>query len=638
MRIHLIWLILLFFIFSINCEKQHSGKRKIKLITNGKYYKVSNYNNEKTTVLKLDSEKKRSIAILTFENHTGDKSLDWLSQGIADMLIYDLSQSNFLNVISMPRILDILKNMKIQSHKTIDYDMLSKIANEAQVEAVIKGNFLNVMDSLIIIMHLYSTDLKMILKEEKVSGQGLEQVFSMVDELSKKVKTDLRVSLKEASEQDFNIADISTKSLEAYKYYTEGFDLVYKAYLGDAIKKLNQAIKIDSSFAMAHFWASLIYLKLGKTNDAYTSINKAVKFSKHATQKEKMKIQWIQASCWNEHEKAFNLLIDFVKIYPNDKEMRYFLASTYYARRDIEKAQEQLKFTLQLDPNYIQAYMLQSELFREKGDYDSAIKYLKKCIALKPDEAAPYHNLGMIYESKADYKKALKYFNKAISIKPDFHFSILSLAYIYSSLGKYDEARKKYVSALKILPSEELKARVYSGLAKIDLSQGKYNMAISHMKEALKYPSSNEGRASYLTMLANIYFQKEMYDSTITVTSMSIAGWRENLSARIMKAQASRGGQFGTMRIWRPDQLARTYLPLIVPLFLSAFRRAEELVMAMEARCYVSGAKRTRFVVLTARPVDHAVVAGSFAILLIMVFYPFPPIRELLAPFGIRGL
>ena len=40
-----------------------------------------------------------------------------------------------------------------------------------------------------------------------------------------------------------------------------------------------------------------------------------------------------------------------------------------------------------------------------------------------------------------------------------------------------------------------------------------------------------------------------------------------------MKAQASRGGEFGVQRIWRPDKLAKAYLPLIVPLFLRRFRR-----------------------------------------------------------------
>lgn len=63
---------------------------------------------------------------------------------------------------------------------------------------------------------------------------------------------------------------------------------------------------------------------------------------------------------------------------------------------------------------------------------------------------------------------------------------------------------------------------------------------------------------------------------------------------RIAKAQASRCGQIGERNRWRPDKVLRARLPLIVPLFLSALRRGEELVLAMEARCYVSGIRRTR--------------------------------------------
>lgn len=107
---------------------------------------------------------------------------------------------------------------------------------------------------------------------------------------------------------------------------------------------------------------------------------------------------------------------------------------------------------------------------------------------------------------------------------------------------------------------------------------------------------------------------------------------------RIMKAQASRGGEFGVQRIWRPDRLAKAYLPLIVPLFLSAFRRAEDLVLAMEARCYVSGAGRTRYVVLRARPIDYVVIVGAFAFMLWMMFYPLPALRDLLLRLGIEGL
>ncbi|MGQ0603121.1 MAG: energy-coupling factor transporter transmembrane component T family protein [Anaerolineales bacterium] len=67
---------------------------------------------------------------------------------------------------------------------------------------------------------------------------------------------------------------------------------------------------------------------------------------------------------------------------------------------------------------------------------------------------------------------------------------------------------------------------------------------------------------------------------------------------RVAKAQASRLGNTGATNRWRPDQTLRARLPLIVPLFLSALRRGEDLILAMEARGYVSGGARTRLVQL----------------------------------------
>ena len=78
---------------------------------------------------------------------------------------------------------------------------------------------------------------------------------------------------------------------------------------------------------------------------------------------------------------------------------------------------------------------------------------------------------------------------------------------------------------------------------------------------------------------------------------------------RLAKAQASRGGNIGENNRWRPDRVVRARLPLIVPLVLSALRRGEELITAMEARCYVSGARRSNLIVMHGNIGDVLVVA-----------------------------
>ena len=64
---------------------------------------------------------------------------------------------------------------------------------------------------------------------------------------------------------------------------------------------------------------------------------------------------------------------------------------------------------------------------------------------------------------------------------------------------------------------------------------------------------------------------------------------------KIMKAQKARGADFESGGL---IQKAKSLIPLLVPLFISSFRRADELAMAMEARCYRGGAGRTRMKVL----------------------------------------
>ncbi len=94
---------------------------------------------------------------------------------------------------------------------------------------------------------------------------------------------------------------------------------------------------------------------------------------------------------------------------------------------------------------------------------------------------------------------------------------------------------------------------------------------------------------------------------------------------RLTRAQWSRGANFGRNSRWRFIEQTRRMIPLLVPLFLAALQRAEELIVAMEARGYLGGRGRTRFVELhlTARDVAAAGAAVLFAALLLLIPFPF---------------
>ncbi|MFU0799760.1 MAG: energy-coupling factor transporter transmembrane protein EcfT [Xylanivirga thermophila] len=85
---------------------------------------------------------------------------------------------------------------------------------------------------------------------------------------------------------------------------------------------------------------------------------------------------------------------------------------------------------------------------------------------------------------------------------------------------------------------------------------------------------------------------------------------------KIMKAQMARGADFESGNIM---QRAKSLVPLLVPLFISAFRRADELAMAMEARCYRGGDNRTRMKTLKTEKRDYIAIAISVALSVIIL-------------------
>ncbi len=93
---------------------------------------------------------------------------------------------------------------------------------------------------------------------------------------------------------------------------------------------------------------------------------------------------------------------------------------------------------------------------------------------------------------------------------------------------------------------------------------------------------------------------------------------------RIMKAQASRGADFGRRGRLRFIQQTRQLVPIVVPLFVGTFRRAEDLIMAMEARCYVGGRGRTRLAQLEFKPRDWLALFVVAAYTAFMLLFKFP--------------
>jgi energy-coupling factor transport system permease protein len=133
---------------------------------------------------------------------------------------------------------------------------------------------------------------------------------------------------------------------------------------------------------------------------------------------------------------------------------------------------------------------------------------------------------------------------------------------------------------------------------------------LTHGAEALMAPLSRVGFPGHEIALA------------MTVALRFVPTLAEEMD-RITKAQASRGASIGEAPWWRPDRIIRERLPLLVPLFVNALRRAEELVTAMESRAYIGDKGRTTFVHFKAAAIDWLFLGACVALWLAFWLLPW---------------
>ena len=144
-------------------------------------------------------------------------------------------------------------------------------------------------------------------------------------------------------------------------------------------------------------------------------------------------------------------------------------------------------------------------------------------------------------------------------------------------------------------------------------------------------PDLSRGVERLLAPLARLRFPAHEVALVLTIALRFVPILAEEME-RIVRAQVSRGANFGGQSRLRFIRQTQQLLPLLVPLFLIALRRAEELALAMEVRCYVGGTGRTQLVRLRARPTDFVVLGLTIAFAALMLSLDFTAADRALLP------
>jgi TolB-like protein/Tfp pilus assembly protein PilF len=375
----------------------------------------------KTTLADMSSQP--SIAVLPFDNMSGDPEQEYFSDGITEDLITDLSKIRELFVVAR--------------HATFTYKgkrvMPQQVARELGVGHVLEGSVRKAGTRLRITAQLIDAATGGHLWAERYD-RNLTDIFVLQDEITEKIVTALEVKLTEGEQEQ--VPRRYTENLEAYDYFLRG-----RAYQVGATNEENararemfeRAIELDPTFAGAY--AQLSYSHFRDWRYQWSKDPQALEWAFEAAQK----------------AVALDGSLPLAHTY---------LGWAHVWKRQHEQAIAEAERAIALDPNFAEGYARLGEIMNLAGRPEEGVNLLKKAMSLDPHYPPTYlFFLGYGYYAMGQYEEAIAALKRSLARNPDHFSPHRTLAVIFSELGRKEEAQAEVAEMLRTSPSASLKGQ-----------------------------------------------------------------------------------------------------------------------------------------------------------------------------------
>lgn len=355
----------------------------------------------------------QSIAVMPFVNESGNPDVDYLSDGMTEILIGSLSQLPNLNVKA---------RTSVFRYKGKEIDPRS-VANDLKVQAILTGRVLQRANNLTLYVELIDTTTENVLWKADYQRQ-MTDLVALQKEIAEDVSQKLRSRLTPAETQ--KLAKVSnTTNAEAYRLYLQGRYFWSKrrvADMGKAIGYFQQAIDLDPNYALAY--AGLA--------DAIAQPNELVPYLER-------------------RDKARAAIDKALALDPDLAEAHTSLAHILL-RYDLDfvGAERELKRSLELDPRWIDTYQRLGELYAFQGRPEESISWIKKGLELEPfNVPLNVGYAGSLYLNR-QYDAALARLQKVAEMDSNHRNTQVLFFQVYATKGMYAEAVEHRILELKI--------------------------------------------------------------------------------------------------------------------------------------------------------------------------------------------
>jgi len=338
-----------------------------------------------------------SVAVLYFDNLTGDDSLDWLRGGLTDLLVTDLAQSPELRVLTTDALYEILDELDSLDAPVTSAAVVREVAARADVGHVVVGSFIRAGDTFRLSARLQDVESGNVASAETVEGIGEDSVFASVDSLTRRIKERLAVPITASPVVDRDLSEVTTSSMDAYRYYTDGVNLISQSRYEEAIPVFERALEIDPEFAMAFAKLSIAYDNLRDFDEARSWSEKAIEHADRLTERERL---YIEGRYYSQDAETLPQSIEAYEaalaLYPDDTASRNNLAIQYTNLERYDRAIVQYEELLRRGTPFLPAYSNTADVYVSNGECDKGFALMRDFLRSHPEYHFAYQELASI--------------------------------------------------------------------------------------------------------------------------------------------------------------------------------------------------------------------------------------------------
>jgi eukaryotic-like serine/threonine-protein kinase len=404
-----------------------------------------------------------SVAVLPFENQSGDPNMDYLSDGVSESLINSLSKLPSLKVISRGSVF---------KYKGKEVDP-QEVAKALGVQAVVTGRVLQRGDQLQISAELVNASDKTQMWGEQFNRK-VTDALAMQMEISQQIADKLKVRLTNADQQQL-VKDAKVNP-EAYElllkgrfYYSKGS----QEDLSKAVEYYTQAIAIDNKYALAY--AQLADAYRGQAGSSYidpsvvtpkaeAAVRKALELDEGLAEAHSaMAAIKLDAWDWTGAEQDFRRALE---LNPNLSKVHSSYGSFLTRMGRHEQAIAENRRARELDPLSPRSNLNLGYGLYFARRYGEAIAQLQKTAEMDRNDANPHYVLGYTYNAVGKYNDAIVEFQETMRLAGADTSTQCYLGYSFAKAGKRAEAEalQKQLETTKEYVSPAELAILYLGL------------------------------------------------------------------------------------------------------------------------------------------------------------------------------